>query len=101
MWLEHIKARFLAESSGHDWYHIHRVWKIARQISLQEGANQEVVELSALVHDIADWKFHGGDESIGPREAERLLNFRLIEAVGIGLLVSVVPSIINFPRCAP
>ncbi len=70
---EHIKARFTGESSGHDWHHIHRVWKVAHQIALQEGANQEVAELGALVHDIADWKFHGGDESVGPREAERLL----------------------------
>lgn len=70
---EHIKAKFLAESSGHDWHHINRVWRLARQIAEKEGANQEVAELGALVHDIADWKFHGGDDSVGPREAERLL----------------------------
>ena len=70
---EQIKARFLIESSGHDWYHISRVWALTRQIAVQEGANQEIAELGALVHDIAYWKFHGGDESIGPKEAERLL----------------------------
>lgn len=70
----HIKSRFLYESSGHDWHHISRVWRLSRQIALQEGADLEVAELGALVHDIADWKFHGGDESIGPREAERLLD---------------------------
>ena len=70
---EHIKSRFLAESSGHDWHHINRVWKLARQIAEAEGANREIAELGALVHDIADWKFHGGDDSVGPREAERLL----------------------------
>lgn len=69
----HIKARFLTESSGHDWHHINRVWKLARQIAAQEGANQDVAELGALVHDIADWKFHGGDDAVGPREAELLL----------------------------
>lgn len=68
-----VKARFLAESSGHDWYHIQRVWKLARRIAEAEGADLEVAELGALVHDIADWKFHGGDDSVGPREAERLL----------------------------
>lgn len=68
-----IKARFLAESSGHDWHHIHRVWRLASQIATQEGANQQVVELGALVHDIADWKFHGGDDKAGPREAALLL----------------------------
>ena len=69
----HIQARFLTESSGHDWYHIKRVWQLTRQIAAHEGANSEIAELGALVHDIADWKFHGGDESLGPREAERLL----------------------------
>ncbi len=69
----HIQDRFQSESSGHDWYHIKRVWQLTRQIAAQEGANQEIAELAALVHDIADWKFHGGDESLGPREAERLL----------------------------
>lgn len=69
----HIKTKFLAESSGHDWYHIERVWKLARRIAIEEGADREVAELGALVHDIADWKFHDGDESVGPREAERLL----------------------------
>ena len=69
----HIQSRFLSESSGHDWYHIKRVWQLTRQIAAQEGANSEIAELGALVHDIADWKFHGGDESLGPREAERLL----------------------------
>lgn len=70
---EHIKAKFLTESSGHDWHHINRVWRLAHQIAEKEGANQEVAELGALVHDIADWKFHGGDDSVGPREAKRLL----------------------------
>lgn len=70
---EQIKARFLAESSGHDWHHIHRVWRLARQIAVREGADLEVTELAALVHDIADWKFHDGDDTKGPREAERLL----------------------------
>ena len=70
---EHIKGKFASESSGHDWHHIHRVWKLARQIGARETANQEIVELAALVHDIADWKFHDGDDSVGPREAKRLL----------------------------
>lgn len=68
-----IRSRFAEEASGHDWHHIHRVWRLARKIAVAEGARLDVVELAALVHDIADWKFHGGDDAIGPREAERLL----------------------------
>ncbi len=70
---EHIKAEFSGESSGHDWHHINRVRRLAKLIAVAEGANQDVAELAALVHDIADWKFHGGDDTVGPREAERLL----------------------------
>lgn len=68
-----IEARFAAESTGHDWHHIRRVWRLAKQIAEAEGADVQVAELGALVHDIADWKFHDGDERIGPREAARLL----------------------------
>ena len=69
----HVRARFASEVSGHDWHHIHRVWNLARQIGEAEGADPQVTALGALLHDIADWKFHGGDDSVGPREAERLL----------------------------
>lgn len=83
----YIKAKFALESSGHDWHHINRVWKLARQIGAQEGANQEIVELGALVHDIADWKFHDGDDTVGPREAEHLL---LEEGASIEVIKQVV-----------
>lgn len=66
---EHIKDRFSGESTGHDWWHIARVWKMARRIGEEESADLFVVELAALLHDIADWKFHDGDEAAGPREA--------------------------------
>jgi uncharacterized protein len=90
---EQIKARFLAESSGHDWHHINRVRKLARQIAEQEGADREVAELGALVHDIADWKFHGGDETAGPREAELLLTREGAQRSVIELVVEIVATI--------
>jgi uncharacterized protein len=65
----HIEQLCHGDSSGHDWWHIHRVWQTARQIAEQERADFFVVELASLLHDIADWKFHGGDESAGPRAA--------------------------------
>ena len=69
----HVRAKFAEESSGHDWHHIERVWRLARRIGEEEGADLVIVELGALLHDIADWKFHAGDECVGPREAARLL----------------------------
>ncbi|MDP3440008.1 MAG: HD domain-containing protein [Azonexus sp.] len=90
---QHIKAKFASESSGHDWHHIHRVWKLSRQIGTQEGANQEVVEVAALVHDIADWKFHDGDDTMGPREAERLLSVEGASIETIKQVVDIVATI--------
>jgi uncharacterized protein len=58
---------------GHDWWHIHRVWINAKRIAKTEKANLLVVELAALLHDIADSKFHGGDEEIGPAMAGKYL----------------------------
>ena len=88
-----IKARFLAENTGHDWYHIQRVRRLAQQIAAEEGAAAEVVELAALVHDIADWKFHGGDDSVGPREARLLLAEEEVPEAVIAAVVDIVASI--------
>ena len=90
---EYVRLKFLEESSGHDWHHINRVWRLTRQIAAEEGANPEVAELGALVHDIADWKFHGGDEAIGPREAERLLEDELAPPDVIAQVVEIVRTI--------
>jgi uncharacterized protein len=69
---DHIKQKFSGESSGHDWWHVYRVWRNAKQIAAHEPADMLIVELGALLHDIADWKFSGDDEA-GPREARAWL----------------------------
>lgn len=68
-----LKAEFAHDSSGHDWWHIYRVWQMARRIALSEGADRLTVELAALLHDIADWKFHDGDLTAGPAAARAWL----------------------------
>ncbi len=65
---DYVKSQLEGEGSGHDWWHIFRVWNNARYIASQEqGADQLTVELAALLHDIGDHKFHDGDETVGPR----------------------------------
>ncbi len=64
-----VRDRCDGESTGHDWWHIHRVCRTAVAIGREESADLYVVELAALLHDIADWKFHDGDEEIGPYTA--------------------------------
>ena len=59
---------------GHDWWHIYRVWQLSKHIAETEDVNLFVVELGALLHDIADSKFHDGDEEIGPRKARDFLS---------------------------
>ncbi len=68
-----IKAKLSGEGSGHDWFHVERVWKNAIHIGSHEHADMFIVELAALLHDIADWKFAGGDDTAGPREARTWL----------------------------
>lgn len=70
---DYIKERFSAETTGHDWGHMSRVWDLAKHIAQKEGkVDMLVVELGALLHDIADWKFHDDPEA-GPRAARQWL----------------------------
>lgn len=59
-----VKERLVGIESGHDWFHIERVWKLSKLIAATEECNLTVVELSALLHDVADAKFHNGDENL-------------------------------------
>jgi len=68
-----VKQTLKDAEGGHDWWHIHRVWNNARLIAQTEQADALIVELAALLHDIADSKFHNGDEEIGPQTAGNFL----------------------------
>jgi uncharacterized protein len=70
---EYVKRQMLGESSGHDWWHVYRVWQMAIRIARETNADMTVVELAALLHDIADWKFHDGDTEVGARVAREWL----------------------------
>src|SRR6476620_10820404 len=71
--IDFVKEELQNTEAGHDWWHIERVWKTAKNIAKEENVNLEVVEFAALLHDIADAKFHDGDEEIGPRKAGEFL----------------------------
>ena len=71
-------ANFVQETlqgaeGGHDWWHILRVWNNAKCIAKDENVDELIVELGALLHDIADAKFHDGDETVGPKKAREFL----------------------------
>jgi uncharacterized protein len=63
------REQLAGDASGHDWWHVYRVWRTAIEIGREEGVDLSVVELAALLHDIADAKFHDGDKEIGPHTA--------------------------------
>ncbi len=67
----HVKTVLSGDGTGHDWWHVYRVWKVAQRIGQAEKADLLVVELAALLHDIADWKFHDGNLSVGPTRAKQ------------------------------
>lgn len=69
-----VRQTLEGAEAGHDWWHIQRVWNNAKQIAQAEPVDMLVVELAALLHDIADSKFHGGDEEVGPQMAIDFLN---------------------------
>ncbi|MCJ7465234.1 MAG: HD domain-containing protein [Maribacter sp.] len=68
-----VKATLKNAEGGHDWFHIKRVFVNAIQIAKEEKVNVLVVSLAALLHDIADSKFHNGDENLGPQLAGEFL----------------------------
>ncbi|CAD8166586.1 unnamed protein product [Paramecium pentaurelia] len=75
--IQFVKETLCHAESGHDYFHIERVMKMATRIANEESkiknVNMNLVQLGALLHDIADHKFHGGDDTIGPKVARQFL----------------------------
>ncbi len=82
----HVQTVLSGDGTGHDWWHVYRVWKMARRIGHAEQADPLIVELAALLHDIADWKLQDGDSSVGPARAKEWLD-------SLGLDTSIVDQV--------
>jgi len=70
---EFVKSKINAEDTGHDWWHIYRVWQLAKKIAEHEGGNLFTIELAALLHDVSDWKNNSGDSAVGAKIAADFL----------------------------
>ena len=90
---EHVRQLFEGEGTGHDWWHIERVRAMAVRIAKEEQADEFIVELAALLHDIADHKFHGGDTTIGPEKAGQWLNSLSVDAKHIQHICEIVEQV--------
>lgn len=91
--ITYVKQELANAEGGHDWWHIERVWKTAKQIAKTEQVNMLVVELGALLHDIADSKFNGGDETVGPRKAREFLATQEVSSEVIDHVILIIENI--------
>lgn len=88
-----VKEKLENAEGGHDWFHIERVYKNSLLIAKEEDCDLTVVQLGALLHDIADSKFHDGDETVGPRTARAFLESQNVGESIISHVVNIIENI--------
>lgn len=88
-----VKEKLENAEGGHDWFHIERVYKNALNISKEENCDETIVALGALLHDIADSKFHNGDETVGPRVAREFLKSQNVSEEIIIHIINIIENI--------
>jgi uncharacterized protein len=92
--INYVQQAFQNAEGGHDWWHTHRVYLNAKNIANSESfVDLEVVLLAALLHDIADSKFHNGDEEIGPKTARKFLAMEGFDSQKLEHVVSIIENI--------
>lgn len=88
-----VKAKLANAEAGHDWFHVERVYRNAILISKNEVCNTAIVKLGALLHDIADSKFHDGDETVGPKMAREFLESQEVDEATIAHVINIIENI--------
>ncbi|WP_338376183.1 HD domain-containing protein [uncultured Flavobacterium sp.] len=88
-----VKEQLQNAEGGHDWFHVERVYKNAVLIAQNETCNLEVVKLGALLHDIADSKFHDGDETLGPKVARKFLESEKVNEETVIHVLNIIENI--------
>lgn len=91
--IKFVKEKLEGAEAGHDWFHIERVWKLSRKIAETEQCNLEIVELSALLHDIADPKFHDGDETLALKISREFLEMQNVSEETIQQVLFIIQNI--------
>ncbi|QDO93283.1 HD domain-containing protein [Formosa sediminum] len=88
-----VKDKLRGAEGGHDWFHIERVYKNSKLIAKTEQVDLFIVELGALLHDIADSKFHNGDETVGPKVATAFLRTINVTEEVIQHVINIIENI--------
>ncbi len=91
--VQFVKETLQDAEGGHDWFHTQRVWRTAKHIAQTEHVDPFVVSLGALLHDIADAKFHGGDEAVGPAKASAFLRSLSVDERVVEHIVNIITHI--------
>ncbi|WP_209388917.1 HD domain-containing protein [Chryseobacterium sp. RR2-3-20] len=91
--IDFVKDKLNGAEAGHDWFHIERVWKLSQKIAKTENCQHEVVELAALLHDIADPKFHDGDETLALKISRDFLESQNVEEEIINQVLFIIQNI--------
>ena len=90
--IEFVKQKLQGTESGHDWFHIERVWKISLRIQEKEGGEKLVIELAALLHDIADLIFYNGDETVASKIVNQFLTEQKVDQETIAKVVFIIEN---------
>lgn len=88
-----VKKELENAEAGHDWFHIERVYNLAIKIAETENCQLKIVQYGALLHDIADSKFHDGDETIGPKKAKTFLESINEDEATINHVLKIIENI--------
>ena len=90
---KYVKAKMEGDGSGHDFWHVYRVWKMAMRIGKKEKADMFIVELGALLHDIADFKFNNGDDTAGAKVSRAWLEKQKVDEKIIKHVCNIVNGV--------
>lgn len=88
-----VKKVFLEDYTGHDWWHTHRVRVLAKKIAISESADLFIVDMAALLHDVGDYKFFGGDEEAGVLFVKKWLSSLKVTKELVDKILTVISNI--------
>jgi uncharacterized protein len=88
-----VKDELYGEGTGHDWWHTYRVWKMSKNIAKKEGGDLFIIELAALLHDIADWKFNKGNIKASSKKTRNLLKDLKVDDKDIKHICHIIDNV--------
>lgn len=95
---KYVKEKCYNEPTGHDWLHIQRVYKNAMLINKKENANEFIITLIVLMHDLYDHKFYNGN--IEKKIEDTLKELHVYNYISKNDIENIIYSCANLGFCA-